>query len=385
METILVSLISEQTIPNVLFIKEIQNSINVDYYFFITTEEMEREESGNRRKWILKSCNISDEIQDYITVLPEDKNNIQKKLLERIKLFKSYDKILVNITGGTKIMSITAYEFFLNEFNSKSELWYKPINFKERFCNIISNGVSEDKDLIINYKLSVSEYLTSCGIFNDRYKTKTNFIDKKFTEEFFEKFNNDNRIRQIAEKVRELFRSDTAPFLKEIKKKDKINLDEIEDLKDLKRDLIDIQVPLIDQKILTKQTIEYITGGWFEEYVYWKIKEKYSLEDDQIKLGVVLTPNVRNGDRINYFTNNDLDVVFVYENELYVIECKTALKEFFMETVYKMAAIRKYFGLTVKSILVTLSTLDNNQKERASVFNIKTLEKEDIVNNMDKM
>lgn len=50
-----------------------------------------------------------------------------------------------------------------------------------------------------------------------------------------------------------------------------------------------------------------------------------------------------------------------------------------------MAAIRKYFGLTVKSILVTLSTLDNNQKERASVFNIKTLEKEDIVNNMNKM
>jgi len=385
MGTILVSLISEQTIPNVLFIKEIQNSMSVDYYFFITTEEMEREEFGNRRKWILRSCNINDDKQDYITVLSEDKNNIQNKLSEKMNLFESYDKIMVNITGGTKIMSIAAYEFFLNNFKSKSELWYKPINFKERFCSIISNGVSEDKDLIINYKLSVSEYLTSCGIFNDRYKTKTNFIDKKFTEEFFEKFINDNRIRQIAEKVREWFRSDTAPFLKEIKKKDKINLDEIEDLKDLKRDLIDIQVPLIDQKILTKQTIEYITGGWFEEYVYWKIKEKYSLKDDQIKLGVVLTPNVKNGDKINYFTNNDLDVVFVYENELYVIECKTAVKDFFMETVYKMAAIRKYFGLTVKSILVTLSTLDNNQKERASVFNIKTLEKEDIVNNMNKM
>ena len=47
MKTILVSLISDQTIPNFLFIKTFEK---IDKYLFISTDLMEDDERGNKRK-----------------------------------------------------------------------------------------------------------------------------------------------------------------------------------------------------------------------------------------------------------------------------------------------------------------------------------------------
>lgn len=371
-KTVLISLISEQTIPNVLFIKQFDI---VDKYIFITTERMENEENGNRRNWILKACNIDDNTQQKIEVNAEDKINVEEKLSKFN--FSEFERIIVNITGGTKMMSIAAYEFF-NKNYPDAELWYKPIDKKDEYhiCN------KPIKTLKINYNLTVKEYLEACGIFEDRYFSKKPEFDESYCIEFFQLYINNDNIRKLVEKIRTLFRANNAPYSKQMKKKDKIDLTLSDDLSEILIELNKIKFPLQEDKILTKAKMEFLTGGWFEEYVYYKIKKKNNLSENSINLGVFLNPKPKDKERLKYFANNDLDVVYVKNNEFYVIECKTDITEqgLFNETVYKMAALRKYFGLSVKSVLATLSDLNEEKKEKASVFQIQIIDKLDLTN-----
>jgi hypothetical protein len=366
-KTVLISLISEQTIPNVLFIKQFDI---VDKYIFITTERMENEENGNRRNWILKACNIDDNKQQKIEVNAEDKINVEEKLSKFN--FSEFERIIVNITGGTKMMSIAAYEFF-NKNYPDAELWYKPIDKKDEYhiCN------KPNKTLKINYNLTVKEYLEACGIFEDRYSFKKPVFDESYCIGFFQLYINNDNIRKLVEKIRILFRANNAPYSKQMKKKDKIDLTLSDDLSEILIELNKIKFPLQEDKILTKTKMEFLTGGWFEEYVYYKIKKKNNLSENSINLGVFLNPKPKDKERLKYFANNDLDVVYVKNNEFYVIECKTDITEqgLFNETVYKMAALRKYFGLSVKSVLATLSDLNEEKIEKASVFQIQIIDK----------
>lgn len=66
-----------------------------------------------------------------------------------------------------------------------------------------------------------------------------------------------------------------------------------------------------------------------------------------------------------------------------MIECKTGIKglkksgiQTFNEYVYKLAALRKFFGLSVKLILIMLQPLTHNRSffdDRTSVLNILLL------------
>ena len=79
-----------------------------------------------------------------------------------------------------------------------------------------------------------------------------------------------------------------------------------------------IGLPYEVKDLLLKDQVNYVTGGWFEEYTYYLLKRISGQPDSHFKLGVVLDSN-----RDSYFTSNDLDVVMVYNNNLYVIECKS--------------------------------------------------------------
>ena len=368
-KTVLVSLISEQTIPNVLFIKQFGV---VDKYIFITTERMENEDNGNRREWILRACNIDDNKQQKIEVNAEDKIDVEEKL-SKVD-FSGFERIIVNITGGTKMMSIAAYEFF-NKNYPDAELWYKPIDKKDEFhiCN------NPNKTLKINYNLTVKEYLEACGIFEDRYTFKKPVFDESYCLNFYQSYNTNSKIRELTEKIRNTFRANDAPFSKKMKNEKEIDLSADVELLEIKTELNSIDFPLDKDTFLLKNKMEFLTGGWFEEYVYYKVKKENNLSENSISLGVKLDPKSNDKERLKYFANNDLDVVYVKNNEFYVIECKTNIKDkgLFTETVYKMAALRKYFGLSVKSILATLTELDENQKEKASVFQIQILNKFD--------
>lgn len=80
--------------------------------------------------------------------------------------------------------------------------------------------------------------------------------------------------------------------------------------------------------------------------------------------------------------NNEFDVLFVFRNTLYVVECKTtsAVKnDNFNNWVYKVAALRRYFMLSVQPVICTMSLLTPVNKERARLMGIHVIDRNDYL------
>jgi hypothetical protein len=366
MKNIIISLVGEQTIPNFLFIKTIPDDC---HHVFITSNRMEDESRGNRRKFLLNALKISEENSSYIIVDQESKSDI----FFRLESFEwnKFDKIYLNLTGGTKIMSIACYDYFKDK---TKEIWYLPIN-SSQFEFIEDNSIT----MKIDYRMNVDEYLTCCGINKDekRYLEKSVDFSQDEVNNFYQLHLKNDRIHFLTEEVRKLFRSNNAPYKKKYEK-NKIVINTSSEF-DFLRELFDLISFNVENERVEKKQIEFITGEWFELLCYYYFK---SIGVDDIKFGVQLNPKSKEFKTVEYFTHNDLDLVYTKNNTLFVIECKSSgleQSELLNKTIYLASALRKYFGITVNSLIATLSELKIEDKDKALVFGIKTLDKNDFL------
>lgn len=135
------------------------------------------------------------------------------------------------------------------------------------------------------------------------------------------------------------------------------------------------------QKAPRPELRRYLGGEWFEEYVYLRIKRDFKLRDEDIAKSVKIC-------RLSSTSNdNELDVVFVRDNALYVIECKVSMtgygkepKSVVDEYLYKLAAISKDFGLRVNSYIFTLHQMwrfakatQENMSKRMRILGIRDI------------
>lgn len=364
---VLVLLVSRETIPNFLAIKTFTEA---GFYVFITSGEMEDEQKGNRREWLINASGLNEQDTHKIVVNAYNKEEI----IQKLNLFDwdKYEEIFVNLTGGTKLMAMACYQFF---FKKSKQLWYTPENNNQSYILVDNATVRRN----IEYKLNVSEYLSCCGI----YKHKNKFTEKEpylpinFTQNYFDRFIMNQIPNESVEFLRVKFRgNDATPEYKKLISKGIFFNDSLL-ANEINKHITNIGYePALQNGVFTKKDIEYITGGWFEEYVFHLIQQKIN-DPEKIRLGIVLNPNASKSEKARYFTNNDLDVVFTHNNALYVIECKSGGmndNELFNKTVFLASALRKYFGLTVRSVLCTLSTMTDNQKEKAETLSIHSFD-----------
>lgn len=235
-----------------------------------------------------------------IIVVSEDSlPDAQQKLLN--ENFSREDKYIVNLTGGTKIMSIAVFQHFY-KFNA--DCYYVPIA-----TNKIEN-VRTGENLPINYRVNIAEYLSLYGLYIET-------SDTHYT-------NDDNR------------------------------------------------------------------GEEFEKYVFNRIKnaKRLSPEKMQIARGVKIFRGKE--DKIN---DNEIDVMWTQDNQLYVGECKVSLlkpkelnsfnrpinnpPEYLDEIMYKLAAISKDFGMRVNPYVFIKRGLEpkffNQQRIKAIEKRMKIL------------
>jgi hypothetical protein len=353
MKNLLVTLLSDQTVPNVQFIKEKQNNDTV--FLFISTPKME---GKGVLKCIQKVCNIE---EDKIITKVVDQfslSNIETKLNELN--FDEYEKITVNVTGGTKIMSHTATEFFkelgaeiyylTGAGNSMLQVYPR----KRQSLQTISN------------QISLKEYI-ECHGFVMREGSLSGIVFD-YSQTFLQKFLNfgDNEWRIINELREQRGRA--------------VLIEDINGLQDL---LCNVEFPLNDQNYLnvSKKEVKHLTGDWFEEYIYYRLKQEFVINDEDIKTGITLTKDN---------STNEFDVVFLWKGTLYTIECKTSIigndnENILNETIYKSTALQKNLGLFTKSSIFTLSSKDGrevreNHIDRAKVFGVQVFCREDILN-----
>jgi len=148
MTTYLVSLISENLLPNFLFIKEFTNKY--DSLIFLTTQSMSNQSLPSRLE---KALNVEAKSSIRITVSEDNFSSIFEKLAAFSP--NSEDTFIVNVTGGTKIMSLAAYNFFSQYKNAS--FYYVPIG-KNKIVN-----VNTATSTPISYKINLDEYLALLG------------------------------------------------------------------------------------------------------------------------------------------------------------------------------------------------------------------------------
>lgn len=366
-KNILVSLISKETIPNVQLINEFKKDI--DIYLFICTEEM-----VNQRDWIVSATGIRN--PDTIFVDPYDIEDIERKL--NTHKFDD-DNFFVNITGGTKLMSIAVDEYF-RKLGAK--IYYLTGRDKTLLKIFPAVGTRNFK---LQSKISLEEYLTAYGF---EIKKSTPIKDFEMSRIFFKAFLDNEKNEDFVSAI-DMLRKERNTKNLQINKYNHISkLIQTSSFKPEK------------EGVINKYEIRYLTGEWLEEYIYFKIKNELNLNDSEIGIGF----NIRKND-----TPNEIDVLFVYKDQLYVIECKTSFydvktvvtekrgekiekeekRNLFTEIIYKSDALRSKFGLFAQTILITTGQIFDSNGEiinemkshikRAEENKIKIISRKDLL------
>ncbi len=356
-KNVLISLVSDQTIPNLELIKEFED--HIDQYLFVHSEQ-----TVNQMEWIVKAAQINQ--YQSIEVNAFDIGDIEEKL--KMHSFPD-DQYILNITGGTKVMILVFQEFFKN-------LGAKIFYVTGQNCEYLKvfPAIGQRK-LSLKSRINLQEYLTAYGFEIKTSKPLKSYDQSEKLLSFF-----------LTNNIHDFY----LPLEKIRNKRDKI-LNYSED-PELKQFLNELNFVSDDPGKLSKKETKYLSGEWFEEYVYFKIKEELKLKDDEIGTGYNL---IKKG------APNEIDVLFVYNNKLYIIECKTSVietrtmtdgskKDFKLlpEVIYKSDALKSKFGLFANTSIFTLEQITNGDGspvkgyethfDRADLSKIKIITKKDL-------
>ncbi len=422
---LLISLISEQTIPNLLCI---------DYYkpdalLMVSTDKVK-----DKKDFILNGLKKIPEFanSDYseekgnlwtINVNQESPADIELKLENWFKDIKSkfgekYDEIIANITGGTKIMALGLYSAVKSTANlpsKKYKIVYIPIG-KNRIVDLTENCYGTDKCepfVDITRRLNISQYFASNGIeiiaenpnifnngFNESYaplklaldtKDVSKFIMQNYeslssflTSLFYElkvvsniSFNKKKRhnidincifkgdnSEVVLKLIEKLFHFNYLNHLKAtiVHKENKnpkvnISVDIAEPIKvhHFIDDAKNLEVNIKGE--IKKHEFEFLTGGWLERFCFNELNE---LKHNKIFTDIGINVQVRNLSA-GMEANNEFDVLFTYNNNLYMVECKSLNQghDTGTDILYKISALQADLGrLTTRSFLAS-TAIDN--------------------------
>jgi hypothetical protein len=134
-----------------------------------------------------------------------------------------------------------------------------------------------------------------------------------------------------------------------------------------------------------EQSRFYTNGGWLEEHLF---SELYNL---RVEIPIIqdLARNVLiEWDLHKSPVKNELDVVFLANNRLYIIECKTRKFDTngnsdsdAASVLYKLDTLRDYLGGTeAQAMLVTYRNIPEIQKKRAEEFGVRVCEGDSLFN-----
>lgn len=315
----IVSILSEQLIPNVLFIKQMGKP--GDKHVFISTEEMEQRK--RKSETIVFCLNLKPNQYKVMTI---DANS-PALILAALKKFNfpPEEHYVVNITGGNKIMSQFTYLHFKEFKNVVISYWPIQRNVIEQLHPDL-----QSIDLGKVNSLPLETYVNAHG-FNISSPLKTSFPFSVSNAVF-----NNVIANGKPEMVPEIRDARSAQYVKDDK--------------------------------------GYYNGIWFEEWMYDFLKKELKLAENAIAFNVQLKSifSERGSE-----SDAEIDVAFVYRNKLFIWECKvynsgTVKGTRINEAVNKISSFSPALGIQATSIVAILSPFGPDiQRKKSIVDNIR--------------
>ena len=346
-----VTIIGDQPAPNIFLIRD-QFFAQIDTFLFLTTELMQQ-----RRKLehLVKALGLMESQYEVVKVPADDLIAIRDQL-GLLRLEDRPGRFFVNITSGSKIMSIGVYDFFARAaLERPAEIFYLSIRDRH-FLRI--HPEQDYQAFPLQHRLSLREYLNSHGVFYrfgpSAGRPKYDFAQASRMYDCYREGLIISALNQLLTRSREITRATAAAA-------PKLPLLEVPLCRQL---LYAIGFKLKDPIHLDRQEIKYLLGEWFEEWAFYRLKTQLGLADDVIACSLHVEQQGESG-------RAGFDVLFLHQDQLFVVECKSGLarsfhdaKRTFDAAALRLAALRSTFGLKVTAVYLTLTDKLRNRSQR---------------------
>jgi len=289
------------------------------------------------------------------------------------KLLNNGGALTLNVTGGTKIAALAAFQAFY--FDNRRIIYCDTEHDQilqlapERRSTPISDNLIKVRDYLACYGIPrVSGGETPAGAEKRRAHLTVLASLLIRQERLLGKFNS------------ALERQDKKPYAD-------ISLNELGDGGEyLSAVLTQCEIATLagsgNLHIPSKEKIFFCKGGWLEEYVYWTIRGL------GIKgLNAAMNVKVKWDGKGRQPTENEFDVLFTHRNRLHLVSCKASNPERVTtsgtratEALNEVKALKERAGgLFGKPMLVSARRLRAEDRERASKMEIKLVDAQEVL------
>lgn len=296
----IISLVSEQTLPNVLFLRAYSDA---DRHILLSTEQSE---AAGRSRWIRQAANLR--AIEIVILPPEDLPQIRSRLAT-IR-FDPDEVLSINLTGGTKMMALGAYQHFTERYPTRSRIYY--VSLENGQVHEIFPGSSVAP---MATRLSLATYLTAHGV---RLVSRgpMDFLSwQSQADETFQHLTGIRHSTTIAEKIGK------------------------------------------GNSLRDPHERKFYTGEWLEVWAYHQVRAGLNLAPDQIRQGVHLVKHTPSGQSFA----REYDLVFIRNNHLHLLEAKVwpgksgfAAPKANLD-LYKLAQARRELGLYARGHFWTVN------------------------------
>ena len=328
----LITLVSDQTLPNILFINQFGLDA-FDTFFFITSQKMEEQ---GRTQAIIDCCGIPKNRFDTIIV---NENSIIEIIRELQRKFARKEPICLNITGGNKLMSLAAFSHFSSP---TTQVYYLPLG-QPAFHRIWPTF----EEVPITVEISLRDYLKAYGL---RMLSGT-----------------------TLDEVRHRIPEAKCIFQEMVRHQGKFP---------------DILIHMA-QSGTEHDDKPFYTGDWLEIWTGDLIRQHFGLRKEQVMINIKLSRSQNH----NTQENTEYDVVFTIRNRLFVCECKVFTNGIFTKHKinsdwYKLAGLQLDFGLTATAFFITANTIQTrvyrNLNDLRKLYRIHSIADFHILRDADK-
>uniref|UniRef100_UPI00356171A9 Card1-like endonuclease domain-containing protein n=1 Tax=Pontiella sp. TaxID=2837462 RepID=UPI00356171A9 len=285
-----------------------------------------------------------------------DFSELQDRFLELAARFEDTASVAVNLTGGTKLMTIAAQLVF-DEFPRFYVIPEQDLAVMVDAQHPETYAI-QDRILLRDY-FAIHGYSVNEQQRKKKIPEKTGALADALLKNYDTYKNQLGVLNALAAKAEDAY-----------------SLSVRNEISDSTCELLNLfyghgSISYYDDKKIefaSKESRSFCKGFWLEDFICGelaKVDAEIGLQDWAASIEIESASGTR----------NEIDAAFLHNNELYVIECKTArMDQKGSDVLYKLDTIRGYAGLYTKSIVATFKDLEAHDRRRAEDLKITLVE-----------
>lgn len=330
---VLFHLVSGQNMPSYIASK----TINPDKNIFFTTDAVNTKLSPLRK--VLKGVFVNIDAWDF--------NKIKETIKSEIDKYKYSDELILNFTGGTKIMSIAAFQAFREK---NLECVYVNTEQMEIIKFLHKDGEIQSIIEHISVKGTIEDIIT---LNNEKADFGLSEVKNDFLPLYDFLKNNYSRYEKYINKFASSYRPNNVKNVSVEDGNSKGTFIGNADKKILIKFVMK-GVTEFEQKFLNNEVFEFLNGKWFEHACYEKIQKTGAF--NELKMNVTFNKKNITG-KEKFIGKNEIDIYGLDGIYPVIFECKAGNVK--AEAIDKLVAVaEQYIGRYTDKYLITFFPLN---------------------------